>query len=522
MNSKTIGQGFGAAILISLLRVWPLLSPHHSLIYHSILPIDSLVWGILIDLGITTLLAALLFGYLEKREAGLRNIIWVLVGAQLIPALAIDAAAALQKPLTFFLADLLLYGTLVVGVALRWLRPLAYQRVVRGFRLLLLLVGCGLVWMVPELLFLGIRSGPHDAKMPVTQAGPPIVRGAAPGSRGRIVWILFDELSYNQTFDHRFPGLAMPAFDKLKSESVSFSDLKPTGYETDRVVPSFFVGQVVDDIRSDMNGTLNVKLAGQRDWQAFDPHATLFSDAQRLGWTTGVVGWYNPYCRILAGTLDYCFWRMGNGQWNGIASDQSVLKNALAMAPFMGLIRGWQRTPGFPQEEKHAADLAALMPQAETLIRDQSIGFVFIHLSVPHPPGIYDRRPGHQRAIGTYIDNLALADRTLGELMGTVNATASAAQTTVIVCSDHSWRVPLWRPTPQWSKEEEAASGGHFDTRPVLMIHFPGQSAEHDVTAPFDEIKIHDILERMLRGQEPDFDKSLLAGGGVLPVTEKP
>src|ERR1700678_724467 len=101
MNSKTIIQGFGEAILISLLPVWPLLSPRHSLIYHSILPIDNLVWGMLIDMGITTVLAALLFGYLGKREAGLRNIVWVLVGAQLVPALAIDAAAAAQKPLTF-------------------------------------------------------------------------------------------------------------------------------------------------------------------------------------------------------------------------------------------------------------------------------------------------------------------------------------------------------------------------------------------------------------------------------------
>jgi hypothetical protein len=522
MNSKTIVQGFGAAILISLLHVWPLLSPRHSLIYHSVLPIDSLVWGILIDLGITSLLAAVLFAYLGKREAGLRNIIWVLVGVQLIPALAIDAAATLQKSLTFFLADLLLYGTLLVGLALRWLRPLGYQRVVRGFRFLLLMVGCGLVWMVPKLLYLGLRSGPHDAKMPVTRTGPPVVRGAAPGNRGRIVWILFDELSYNQAFDHRFPGLAMPAFDKLKSESVSFSDLKPAGYETDRVVPSFFEGQVVDDIRSDLNGNLKVKLAGQRDWQAFDPHTTLFADAQHLGWTTGVVGWYNPYCRILVGTLDYCFWRMGNGQWNGTASDQSALRNAVAMAPFIGAIWGWRHTPSFPQEEKHAADLAALVPQAETLIRDQSIGFVFIHLSVPHPPGIYDRRPGHQRATGTYIDNLALADRTLGKLMDSLNATPAAAKTTVVVCSDHSWRIPLWRGTPQWSEDEETASHGVFDTRPVVLIHFPGQATELDVTVPFDEIKIHDILEHMLRGQAYDFGKPMQASRTILPVTAKP
>ena len=34
------------------------------------------------------------------------------------------------------------------------------------------------------------------------------------------------------------------------------------------------------------------------------------------------------------------------------------------------------------------------MPQAEALIRDQSISFVFIHLPVPHPPGTYDREHG--------------------------------------------------------------------------------------------------------------------------------
>ena len=285
----------------------------------------------------------------------------------------------------------------------------------------------------------------------------------------RIVWLLFDELSYNQVFEHRFPGLSMPVFDKLKSESVLFTDLQPVGDTTERVVPSFFLGQVVNRLRSDLDGRPSVKLAGQSGWQSFDAHATLFADAQRLGWTTGVVGWHNPYCRILAGTLNYCFWTMGDGQWNGTAPSYSALRNALA--PVMEVVEGWQQSSDHPAGEKHAADLAALMPQAEALIRDQSIGFVFIHLSVPHPPGIYDRRSPHPGATGTYIDNLALADRTLGKLMETLNATPSAAKTTLIVCSDHSWRIGLWRPTGQWSREEEIASQGRFDPRPVLMIH---------------------------------------------------
>jgi hypothetical protein len=56
----------------------------------------------------------------------------------------------------------------------------------------------------------------------------------------------------------------------------------------------------------------------------------------------------------------------------------------------------------------------------------------------------------------------------------------------------------------------------------VLMIHFPGQMAQHDVTAPFDEIKIHDILEHILRGQPYDFGKSVPADGTILPITAKP
>ena len=92
----------------------------------------------------------------------------------------------------------------------------------------------------------------------------PTVQGIAPSGGGRIVWLLFDELSYDQAFDHRFPGLAMPAFDKLKSESVSFSDLQPAGYHTERVIPSFFLGHVVNDIRSNLDGEPMVQLAGRK------------------------------------------------------------------------------------------------------------------------------------------------------------------------------------------------------------------------------------------------------------------
>ena len=109
----------------------------------------------------------------------------------------------------------------------------------------------------------------------------------------------------------------------------------------------------------------------------------------------------------------------------------------------------------------------------------------------------------------------------MGELMSSISATPLAGKTTVIVCSDHSWRLSIWQGVGLWSKEEEMASRGRFDPRPVLMIRFPGQQAGHEVSEPFDEIRIHEIIERMLRGQDPGLDKALLAGAG-LPAAAKP
>jgi hypothetical protein len=169
----------------------------------------------------------------------------------------------------------------------------------------------------------------------------------------------------------------------------------------------------------------------------------------------------------------------------------------------------------------HQGDLAAILPAAKALIRDQNIRFVFIHLPLPHPPGIYDRQTGTVRGGGTYIDNLALSDRVMGELMSNINATPLARKTTVIVCSDHSWRSAIWQGLGLSSKEEEIASRGRFDPRPVLMIHLPGQQTGHVVAEPFDEIRIHEMIERILRGQDPGLDKALLAGAGF-PAAPKP
>jgi hypothetical protein len=454
--------------------------------------------AMILDLVVATLLAALLIAYLEKKPDGWRGVVWTLIAAALT-SIAVTAGSAMHRaPIPYLNPSWAFAVVLLFGLLLGWFSPAAYQKAVRAYGVLLVLAGCSIVWMLPELLYQAIRSQPHDA--PAGYREPALVPGfpaAAIGKR-RIVWLLFDELSYDQTFEHRAAGLALPTFDEFRSRSINFSQVQPAGYWTDRVVPALLLGQPVRDIQSDLDGRLIVLSPGNETGHPFNSQATIFADAQRLGWTTGVAGWFNPYCRILAGTVNWCFWRMDDGQTDGVPQ-RSVVQNSLT--PLMEAMREWRQKPTL-MEQGHAQDLADLMCQSTALLRDERIRFVFIHLPVPHQPGIYHRDPSQGSSIGSYLDNLALADKVFVELLNTLQQTSLASNTTVIVTSDHSWRTPLWHATPSWTDEDQRASGGRFDPRPVLMIHLPGQRTKHEVSGHFSDLRLHEILEDMLRGNE--------------------
>jgi Sulfatase len=494
MKARTILIGCGAAVVVVMPYTWPLFSPHHYALYHSLHSLDNMIWAALLDFIVIGVLAALFLFYLERRGGVDRSVIWAVVAARLASALA-QFHSTSQRQILRHLSMQIAFGvTLLVFLALRWVRPRVYEGMAKGLAFLLLLAGLNAAWIVPELLYFGLRHKEPDAVL--ADSAPAhnyasIATSLKP--HRRIVWLVFDELSYRETFEHRFPGLVMPAFDQLRSESFLFQDQQPAASYTDVALPAIFLGKGVDDIKSDLDGRAILKLSGQNRWSVLDPQATVFGEAQRNRWASGVVGWWNPYCRILPNTLDYCYWT--TEETNGIFStDRSVLANAAA--PILSKVGPTSTTV----EEKHQASTLALVQKAQALIANEKIQFLFIHLPIPHPPGIYDRTSGKLRRSGTYIDNLALADRTLGKLMNSVNATASAANTTLILCSDHSWRVPMWKSKAGWSEEEEAASQGKFDPRPVLMIHFPQQSREVAISKPFNQIALHAIIVSMLQG----------------------
>src|ERR1035441_10033698 len=123
-----------------------------------------------------------------------------------------------------------------------------------------------------------------------------------------LVWIIFDELSYDQVFEHRARDLNLPNFDALRAQSTLFTDTQPAGYHTVKIIPSLLTGKIVDGIRYNFHNRLWVHHESPSEWAPIDGAQTVFGAADNAGWRTAAVGWYNPYCAIYADAIQNCFW----------------------------------------------------------------------------------------------------------------------------------------------------------------------------------------------------------------------
>jgi hypothetical protein len=336
----------------------------------------------------------------------------------------------------------------------------------------------------------------------------PATTAQPPRTHPRLVWVLFDELSYDQTFEHRAKDLSLPNFDALRAQSTVFTDVQPIGLRTVKIVPSLLSGHGIDDFRYSYVNTLHVHYTGVHGWHRLDGEKTVFYDAQKAGWRTGVVGWYNPYCTIYGAQIDDCYWQnldMLDGPMSPTASFGRNLYTPLAevVREMDSLQRADRDHCTFDVRTRLKTYLDLRAKTLEKLKDDQS-DFIFLHLPVPHSPNIWSRIKGDftEWCDESYLDNLALADRTLGEMMQVIQSSPRWKDTTVIVEGDHSWRTMIWSNLPAWTDEDDEASRGTFDPRPAVIIHQAGQTRPATNNTSWDLLKVHDVVEQVLHGQK--------------------
>ena len=128
-----------------------------------------------------------------------------------------------------------------------------------------------------------------------------------PRKHPRMVWIVFDELSYDQLFEHRAHDLNLPNFDALRSQSTLFTDVQPIGIQTVKIIPSLLTGHASTTSGSPSATSSRFTTPACAGGIRSTDSQTVFAAAHQQGWRTAAVGWYNPYCTIYGDAIDDCY-----------------------------------------------------------------------------------------------------------------------------------------------------------------------------------------------------------------------
>jgi hypothetical protein len=494
----------GLASLILVVNYGDLLGGGSDVRMHTPLSVASICYAQIVDV----LLVALLLFLILTLAARTRFYSWVrLLFAILIPPYLIQRT---QSFYPFDLIEGLVIILLVVWAGVLLLLLLRfnklYRRVMRtGSAIAAALVVFALCSFAQLIWVATWKPAPNQIDAAWATTPQP------PRQHPLLVWVIFDELSYDQVFEHRARDLNLANFDALRAQSTLFTDTQPAGYHTVKIIPSLLTGKIVDGIRYNFHNRLWVHHESESGWVPIDGAQTVFADAEQTGWRTAAVGWYNPYCAIYADAIQNCFWT-NHDMFDGLMAQGAPFWTNV-YTPLEQVVREL-RSPSRADRHLCSFDVrhryvteTDLQQHAFQLLHTDQADFVFLHFAIPHSPNIWSRINGDytQTCDSSYLDNLALTDRVLGQLVATLGASPRWDQTTLIVQGDHGWRIDAWNWLPAWTEEDDAASRGVFDQRPALIIHQPGQNQPQTVTAAWPIIQVHDVVEQILRGHQPSF-----------------
>jgi len=422
-------------------------------------------------------------GQLARRGPSWRRTLagWALLGSLAVPANALrmhfrlppeywfGAMGPILGPLAFGVLVLLL-----LAVAVRW-----HDRMVR-----LVIASLTIMFPLVPLTF-------GQAAWAMSQAGGRLQCGEAPGRAAvlpghasrRVLWIVYDELDYRTPFETRPSDLDLPVLDRLRAQSLSATAAIAPGDRTGRSMPSYLTGLRVRESMLVGRNELQLKIEGRADLVTWAGRDTIFPKARALGLNTGVSGFFLPYCPILGDTLTTCTWQACAtcGRLTGVfgkSVGESMWHQVSELVPRYN-------------RRRHLATFRAVQEGGVALAADPTIGMALIHLGVPHDPVIYDRKR-HDYSLRAvegdgYLHNLALVDRSLGELRDAIEAAGLWDRTTVIVLGDHGRRAPDGMTID--------------DARVPFLVKLAGQCRGVTYTPRLDLLRVHDLTLEILTGR---------------------
>ena len=198
------------------------------------------------------------------------------------------------------------------------------------------------------------------------------------------------------------------------------------------------------------------------------------------------MGIYHPYCRLFEGAYESCHWDpfLPGG---GIADPDSFAEIFATQA--------YKLVPILAYRGEHIASIERSVALGGAAAADPQLDVVFLHLPLPHPPYVYDQQREEMTVLNfhpnAYYEQMALADRSFGEIRRAMEAAGTWEQTIVLVTSDHGWRFA-------------SAHGTHRDHRVPFILKLPGNGEALRYDRTFRAWEANAILLAALSGELTD------------------
>jgi hypothetical protein len=333
----------------------------------------------------------------------------------------------------------------------------------------------------------------------------------------RVVWLLFDEFDERIAFQARPKDLELPELDRLRSESLVANNAQQTAGWTILAVPSLISGRIYNKAELVSASSLSVWPEGSTKPHDWSDEPNVFRKARDLGMNAAIVGWHHPYCRVLGDAVVRCMaltsghptdalLRETHAQEEGLAQTVAFLFR-LQFENMLDLFRpdsaaGSEHLKSEYVQRRQLRQYFAIRDRAYHDAADPALDFVYIHFPAPHLFAIYDRKRNDftLSAKTGYFDNLALVDRTVGELRAQLEKAGMWDSTTLMITSDHGLRPDLWHDHYNWTEQMDRLTGGVQSPLVPFIVKLAGSREPATYAAPFSNVVTGDLALAILGG----------------------
>jgi hypothetical protein len=376
-----------------------------------------------------------------------------------------------------------------------------------------------LTLLVPSLLidFTWARLSMAPAEAFAARPALPMLENTGRNPR-RVIWLLFDEFDQRLAFDLRQPSVDLPELDRLRADSLVATRAHQTAGFTTMAVPCLLSGRLYSRVDLIDASTLRVYPEGSRRGESWHDQPNVFKRARELGVNAELVGWHHPYCRVLGDSLVRCLEVPTGFPTNAILSETSAGdRGTIREIPFLF----WQQLENIAEifrgrgepgssvwrdryvQQRQQQQYFQIRDAAYAGAADPRIGLLFAHFPTPHFFGIYDRKR-QDFTLGdrlSYADNLALVDRTVGELRRALERAGLWESTALLITSDHGLRPDVWRNHMGWTAElNRLTIAGQSEIVPFIL-RLPGQGHGNVFEQPFSGVAAADLVLGVLNGR---------------------